>query len=100
MFGILISAIDYNVGNAIQWVLMSLMLLASVALIVVVMMQKSSGDDSVSAITGGGSDSFYGKNKSKTVESKLRKLTVVCIVLMTVLMIAFYVIERLLYVGA
>lgn len=94
MFGILISAIDYNVGNAIQWVLMSLMLLASVALIVVVMMQKSSGDDSVSAITGGGSDSFYGKNKSQTKEGLLRKLTIAFAVSVFVLSVVFFIIAK------
>ena len=52
----------------------------------------------ISAINGT-SDTFYGKNKSKTLESKLRTLTVVCIAVLVVLMVAFYLIQMLLTVG-
>lgn len=61
--------------------------------VTVVVMIQSGNSNGVSAL-GGSSDTFYGKNKSKTVESKLRRLTVVCIAVMTVLLIAFYIIER------
>ncbi len=94
MFGNLILALSYNAGNAIQWVIMSLMLAVSVALIVVVMMQKSSGDDSVSAVTGGSSDSFYGKNKSQTKEGLLRKLTIAFAIAIFVLSVVFFIVAK------
>ncbi len=89
---------SYGLYYALSLTCVILSVLCAVFVIVVVMIQ-SGNSNGISALNGS-SDTFYGKNKSKTVESKLRKLTVVCIVLMTVLMIAFYVIERLLYVGA
>lgn len=61
--------------------------------VTIVVMMQSGNSNGVSAL-GGSSDTFYGKNKSKTVESKLRRLTVICIAVMTVLLIAFYIIER------
>lgn len=57
-------------------------------------MIQPGNSNGISALDGT-SDTFYGKNKSKTVESKLRKLTVVCLVIMTILMVAFYLIKLL-----
>ena len=37
-------------------------------------------------------ETFYGKNKGKTLESKLRKLTVIAISVMAVFMIVFCVV--------
>ena len=70
-----------------------LSVICAVFIIIVVMIQPGNSNG-ISALDGT-SDTFYGKNKSKTVESKLRKLTVVCLVIMTVLMVAFYLIKLL-----
>ena len=60
-------------------------------------MIQPGNSNGISALSGS-SDTFYGKNKSKTVESKLRRLTVICLVVMILLMIAFYLIQILLNV--
>lgn len=70
-----------------------LSVICAVFIIIVVMIQPGNSNG-ISALDGT-SDTFYGKNKSKTVESKLRKLTVVCLVIMTILMVAFYLIKLL-----
>lgn len=62
--------------TAIQIVFTILLLLSSLALIVSVLLQK--GDADGIAALGGGSqnaDSFFGKNKAKTMEGKLATLT-------------------------
>lgn len=48
----------------------------------------------MSAITGGGSDSFYGKNKSQTREGLLRKLTIAFAVSVFVLSVVFFIIAK------
>ena len=70
--------------------------LCAIFVIVVVTLQQSNSNG-IGAL-GGQQETFYGKNKSKTIESKLRRLTVVCLVILTVLMIAFYLIQVLLVV--
>lgn len=41
----------------------------------------------------GQSETFYGKNKNKTLESKMKKLTVISVVILVICMIAFYVLS-------
>ena len=76
--------------------MMTLMVLAGIALVVVVLMQKSTGED-MSAISGYNqkNDSFFGKNKSQSSEGRLRKATVILAVLLLVLSIIYFVILSL-----
>ena len=86
--------VTFELYSAISLVCLILGVLCAIFLIIVVMMQSgnSNGIDALS----GSSDTFYGKNKSKTIESKLKKLTVICVILLVVFMIAFYLIQLLL----
>lgn len=61
--------------------------LCAIFLIVVIMIQPSNSSG-ISAI-GGQQETFYGKNKNKTLASKLKKLTVITMSIMAVLMIVF-----------
>ncbi len=63
--------------------------LCAIFLIVVIMLQPSNSDG-ISALNGQ-QETFFAnkKNKSKTLESKLRRLTVITIALMAICMIAF-----------
>lgn len=83
---------NYDVYMLLSRICVILSVLCAGFVTVVVMIQ-SGNSNGISALSGS-SDTFYGKNKSKTVESKLRRLTVVCIAIMTVLLIAYYIIER------
>lgn len=56
--------------------LIIILLVVSVILAVIVMMQEGKGGLS-GAVTGGGSDTYWSKNKGKSKESVLRKITVV-----------------------
>lgn len=61
--------------TAVQIVFIVLLLISSVTLIVSVLLQKGD-EDGMSALTGGGgTNSFFGKNKNKTLEGKLALLT-------------------------
>ena len=92
----LLSVIQYEVGQKVGWAMMTLMVLAGIALVVVVLMQKSTGED-MSAISGYNqkNDSFFGKNKSQSSEGRLRKATVILAVLLLVLSIIYFVILSL-----
>ena len=60
-------------------------------LIVVVILLQPGNSDGVSALGGGASDTFYGHNKSKTLEHKLKILTGICIAIIMVCMVTFFI---------
>ncbi len=59
--------------TALQYVLAIVIILVSIALIALVMLQESK-QQGLGAI-GGAADSFFGKNKGKTMDAKLVKFT-------------------------
>ncbi len=72
---------------------LALIVVASIFVIIVVMMQQSNSDG-ISALSGS-SETFYGKNKNKTIESKLKRLTVVSIIVIGVLCVLYFIIGLL-----
>lgn len=70
---ILLSAIDYEVRTGVVTAFAVLMVIACIAIIVIIMMQKGTSDN-VGVITGA-SDTFYGRNKEKSKEGILKKIT-------------------------
>ena len=59
---------------ALKVILTVLLLLVCVALIVVVLLQESKSSGLTSALSGGG-ETFWSKNKSRSVEGKLELFT-------------------------
>ena len=82
----------YKNYKIISIVLIILMALAAIAAIILVLMQpaNSSGIDAL----GGSSETFYGKNKGKSTEAKMRRWTWICLAVLVVLAITFYVIPN------
>ena len=93
MLGFLISGISANARNIILEVAIILMTVISLALIVIVMMQEGE-TGGVSAISGGNSsDTFYGKNKSRSKEQILKRTTLILGAVMLVLSVLFFLIQ-------
>lgn len=71
---VLLSAIkSYEIKQQVVMAFAILMTLACIAIIVVIMMQKGTNDNV--GVISGASDTFYGKNKEKTREGILKKIT-------------------------
>ncbi len=60
--------------SALEIILGVLLILTSLAIIVIVLMQKSR-EGGLSGAIAGGSDTFFGKNKGRTKEAMLAKIT-------------------------
>ena len=73
----------------IRIVMIALMVLIALALIVIIMFQPSSSSG-MGALTGQ-RDTFYSKDKSKSLESVMKKLTVILGIIEGVLAILFFV---------
>lgn len=81
---------DYTVLYfTINIILVCLIFLLSLASIIFVLMQPSNSDG-INAITGS-SETFFGKNKGKSMESRLKKWTVVFLIAIFVLSVIFFI---------
>ena len=70
------------------------MFLAALVAIVLVMLQQSNSEG-IQGITGS-SETFFGKNKGQSIESKLKKWSWICLGVLAVISIAFYIVTIIL----
>ncbi len=80
----------WNYWPIIKIIALVVMAIAALFIILVVMFQP--GNSSGVSALGGQTETFLGKNKSKTFEHKMRKLTVISGVIFAVLSIAFAIV--------
>ena len=79
-------------GNMLySTILIALMALVAVAAIILVLLQpaNSQGIDAL----GGSSETFYGKNKGRSIESKLKLWTIICVAVLAVLSVIFFILQ-------
>ena len=77
--------------GAIEIVLGIILIILSVVLSIAVLAQ-SGKDKQMGAITGGSSDTFYGKQKSKRFDVILSKITIALAAVFTILVIVMYIV--------
>ena len=75
-----------------EYILLALLLISAVFLIVAVTIQKTS-DEGLSGTIAGGSETYYGKDKSGGIDKKLFKWTLIVGIVFAVAVIAVYVIQ-------
>ena len=82
-----------EVLTTLRSILLVLTAIAAIVIIVAVLVQPSNPDGGRNVITGT-NDSYYAQNKGNTKEGRLKKMIIICSVVILVLTIAFYVIEH------
>lgn len=75
--------------NTLEIILGIILLILAVGLVVVIAMQHSK-KSGLGSIMGGSSDSYYGRNKAKSKENILKKLTAIFAVALAVLALILY----------
>lgn len=83
----------------IRLVLLILMVVLSLALILVVLFQPSNSDG-MGAISGQSSDTFYSRNKGRSLEGIMKRLTIVLSIVLFVISVLFFVTVIIYPVGA
>ncbi len=84
-------AATYATYRTISIVFVIAMFVAALAAIVLVLIQQSNSQG-IDAL-GGSSETFFGKNKGKSTEATLKRWTIICLVVLAVLAIVFYVLQ-------
>ena len=79
------------VHMALSIALFVLMCIAALTDVVLVLLQpsNSSGIDAL----GGSSETFFGKHKGKSIEAKMKKWTWICLAVLVVFSIVFYILQ-------
>jgi preprotein translocase subunit SecG len=97
MSGIL-NLLAVNLGDAqftvylvLSIVFIVLMFLAALVAIILVLFQQSNSDG-IQGITGS-SETFFGKNKGQSIESKMKKWSWICLAVLAVFSIIFYIVQ-------
>lgn len=96
LFALLVPTTDaasYAAYRLTSFILIALMGIAAIVAIILVLLQpaNSTGIDAL----GGSGETFFGKNKGKSIESRMKKWTWICLVILAVFSIAFFVVQRL-----
>ena len=84
---------SYAAYRLTSFILIALMGIAAIVAIILVLMQpaNSTGIDAL----GGSGETFFGKNKGKSIESRMKKWTWICLIILAVFSIAFFVVQQL-----
>ena len=82
---------EYTIYITFTLLFMALMFIAALVAIIVVLFQKSNSDG-IQGITAT-SETFFGKNKGKSIESRMKKWTVICLVVLVIFSICFYILQ-------
>ena len=80
-----------TVHDVVIIVLLVLMMLCAIAAIILVLFQpgNSQGIDAL----GGSGETFFGKNKGRSMESKMKKWTIIVLVILAVLALVFFILQ-------
>lgn len=87
-------AITRDTRVIVTGIMMVIAVAISILLTVMILMQKGNTND-VGAITGGKSETYYGKNKARTVDSKLKVWTAILGIALAVIAIVYFIIAPL-----
>ncbi len=96
-FANLLATFKSPTHETVHDVLLTIMiiLMAVTALVAIVLVLLQPGNSSGIDALGGSSETFFGKNKGKSIEAKMKKWTWICLAVLVVFSIAFYVINML-----
>ena len=81
----------YNLYMGLSVTMIALMFLSEADAIVLQILQpgNSTGNDSLR----GTSETFFGKNKGKSIEARMKKWTIICLVILVIFSICFYILQ-------
>ena len=85
---------EYTIYITFTLLFMALMFIAAIIAILVVLFQKSNSDG-IQGITAT-SETFFGKNKGRSIESKLKKWAWITLIVLGVLSIVVYIVQVML----
>ncbi len=87
--------IPYGVRQIIEYVLLILMCLLSIAMIIIVLKQDGETDD-LGAISGK-SETYYSQNKAKSREGSFKKVTIIVAICLVAISLIYFLLKTNLF---
>ena len=81
----------YNLYMGLSVTMIALMFLSALAAIILVLLQP--GNSTGINALGGSSETFFGKNKGQSIEARMKKWTIACLVILVIFSISFYILQ-------
>ena len=81
----------YNLYMGLSVTMIALMFLSALAAIILVLLQP--GNSTGINALGGSSETFFGKNKGNSIEARMKKWTIACLVILVIFSISFYILQ-------
>ena len=81
----------YNLYMGLSVTMIALMFLSALAAIILVLLQP--GNSTGINALGRSSETFFGKNKGKSIEARMKKWTIACLVILVIFSISFYILQ-------
>ena len=81
----------YNLYMGLSVTMIALMFLSALAAIILVLLQP--GNSTGINALGGSSETFFGKKKGKSIEARMKKWTIACLVILVIFSISFYILQ-------
>ena len=78
--------------NVVKYILMAVYAVVCVALVALILKQNKEESGASGTIVGASANNFYEKNKGKTTEGKMKKTTIILMVVFAILTIALGII--------
>ena len=82
--------IEAREANRAKKLRLGLIIAAIVALVAIVLVLMQPSNSSGIDALGGSSETFFGKNKGKSIEAKMKKWTWICLAVLAVLSVLFF----------
>ena len=82
---------EYTLYITLTLIFIALLFIAAIVAILVVLFQKSNSDG-IQGITAT-SETFFGKNKGRSMESKMKKWTTISLIVLSVLAVLFFILQ-------
>ena len=90
LYNLLISEGMNILRTAISVTCIVVMFLAAATAILLVLLQP--GNSTGINALGGSSETFFGKNKGKSIEERMKKWTIICLVVLLIFSVIFFVV--------
>ena len=78
--------------NVVKYILMAIYAVVCVALVVLILKQNKDDAGASGTIVGASANNFYEKNKGKTTEGKMKRATMILMIIFAVLTLALGII--------
>ena len=75
------------------YIVIGIVLIVAALFLIIAVLMQSAKNSRMSGVVAGGSETFFGKQKGKTIDKKLNTLTIIVAIVFVVLCLVLYIVQ-------